>query len=638
MHIQKLSIQNFMSIGEASLALDERGLVLIQGKNEDDSSALSNGAGKSSIPDAISWCLFGETARGESGDAIVNRKAGKNTQVEISLRDGDTIYSIVRYRKHSKEKNRLTVSTDTADLTLGTDKLTQELVEKIIGCKRDVFNSAIYAGQERMPDLPSMTDKQLKDLIEEAAGLTQIQDFLEYARAGRIKVSETVTAHKSKAEVAKTVVSNLEMSSAEYAERVDQWLIEQQDTLKRYEEQAKSASDVSIPDLQGKIAERTARIVGIKKTVESIKGEIATVETRRKADGAVLTKAEKQVTAASTRLKVVGEEIKREKAKLEELDSQVGTPCGECGKLYQKDDLETARKARRAGLTERVRVYKGLQEELDKARTALEDAKRAVESHPSTADLADKISGHSKEIVEHSEQISHLEKLVREIQSILDNIEALKKAVCPFVELRDETAARLVEAVAAHESAVKALEDSQKELTLWDQAVEVFGPAGVRAHILDNVTPYLNTRTAQYLSVLSDGNLSAMWSTLSATAKGDLREKFVIEVKHAKGGDSFGLLSGGEKRKVRLSCALALQDLVATRAYKPFRLFIADEIDDALDSAGLERLMTILDEKARDRGTVLVISHNELSDWIREVVTVVKRDGSSTVEGAICED
>jgi len=111
-----------------------------------------------------------------------------------------------------------------------------------------------------------------------------------------------------------------------------------------------------------------------------------------------------------------------------------------------------------------------------------------------------------------------------------------------------------------------------------------------------------------------------------------LREKFAIEVDTVSGGSSFGLISGGEKRKVRIATALALQDLVAQRATKPIELLMADEIDDALDSTGLERLMMILTEKAREKGTVIIISHNDLKDWIPNVLTITKRDGYATIE------
>jgi DNA repair exonuclease SbcCD ATPase subunit len=125
-----------------------------------------------------------------------------------------------------------------------------------------------------------------------------------------------------------------------------------------------------------------------------------------------------------------------------------------------------------------------------------------------------------------------------------------------------------------------------------------------------------------------------VWSTIALTAKGELREKFSIDVVSATGGETFKSLSGGEKRKVRLATAMALQDLVASRASKPIRLFMADEIDQALDEAGLERLMFLLEEKSHDKGTVLVISHTDLRDWIRNSITITKENGQATVKAA----
>jgi DNA repair exonuclease SbcCD ATPase subunit len=63
-----------------------------------------------------------------------------------------------------------------------------------------------------------------------------------------------------------------------------------------------------------------------------------------------------------------------------------------------------------------------------------------------------------------------------------------------------------------------------------------------------------------------------------------------------------------------------------------------DEVDDALDPAGLERLMTLLERKARERGTVLVISHSDLKDWADQITTVRKeKQWCSIVEGSLCE-
>jgi len=100
-------IENFLTVAAGSVKLADRGLNLIQGVNNDDDSASSNGAGKSSIVDAICWCLYGVTARGVKGDAVVNLKAKKNTAVIVMLENGATTYKVERYRKHATGKNSL---------------------------------------------------------------------------------------------------------------------------------------------------------------------------------------------------------------------------------------------------------------------------------------------------------------------------------------------------------------------------------------------------------------------------------------------------------------------------------------------------------------------------------------------------
>lgn len=77
---------------------------------------------------------------------------------------------------------------------------------------------------------------------------------------------------------------------------------------------------------------------------------------------------------------------------------------------------------------------------------------------------------------------------------------------------------------------------------------------------------------------------------------------------------------------------MALQDLVATRSAKSLPLFIFDEIDHALDADGLERLMSIMKEKATKSGTVLVISHNDMNHYISDSIRVVKEHGLSQLE------
>lgn len=140
-----------------------------------------------------------------------------------------------------------------------------------------------------------------------------------------------------------------------------------------------------------------------------------------------------------------------------------------------------------------------------------------------------------------------------------------------------------------------------KQMTIDDNLIAIFSPSGVRAHILDVITPFLNCRTNKYLSTLSCGNLTAEWNTLNTTKSGVVKEKFQINVVNKYGASNYKGLSGGEKRKVNLACVLALQDLASARAKKSFDLWIGDEIDNALDETGLELLMSVLHEKHKKK-------------------------------------
>ncbi len=142
MKLTYLEINNFLGIGKVVLNLAERGLVAIQGVNNDDASTKSNGSAKSSLPDALCWVLYGVTARGETGDSIVNRTKGKDTKVELSIIDGN-LFTVTRYRKHKTGKNALRLTETDAggtnhDLTQGTDKLTQETAALQISPKTQV--------------------------------------------------------------------------------------------------------------------------------------------------------------------------------------------------------------------------------------------------------------------------------------------------------------------------------------------------------------------------------------------------------------------------------------------------------------------------------------------------------------------
>lgn len=645
MKIESLTIQNFLTIrDQVALDLEDKGLVLVQGDNQDDSSAISNGAGKSTIGDAICWCLFGTTARGETGDDIINNKVNKECVVEIIVTDGVKRWYISRGRKHSHYKNNLhIVDLDTGySLTAGTDKLTQEIVEKIIGCSYEVFRAAIYAAQESIPDLPGMTDKFLKQIVEEAAGITRLirahQEAKTHYGVTVAKFAEFIhqtTTLKKDIEVVK-------LQRQDYANKSDAWIKSKEEKIAEYKK-AISVTSKEISDLNSLISFKTslgldektliAKMVDLDDTLKQL-----TAET--KAADAILKAAEIVESRVAATLKIEVTNAKKLIDDLKSINSKVGEPCGECGKPYCEEDLSDIAEIAKKKVSVAKNKIDELKAELESAKLAVKKARDALLFLTDT-DTAIKENNAAKEkILKDFSEFKTLQQSLAICSTRLTASQlALKSETAtenPYLALYDDANNKVTEWEADLITVDKTKDLFERnDLDRAKKAVQVFGAAGVRAHILDTVTPYLNERTAHYLATLSDGNINATWNTLTKSKSGELKEKFSIDVMNEKGASRFGGLSGGEKRKVRLSTAMALQDLVASRASNPISLWIADEIDDALDEAGLERLMIILEEKAREKGTVLMISHNSLSDWCKESITVVKKDDGSTIEGCL---
>nr|HDI2417723.1 AAA family ATPase [Klebsiella pneumoniae]HDI2752021.1 AAA family ATPase [Klebsiella pneumoniae] len=632
-----LEVENFMALANAKVELDQRGLVLIQGVNAGDSSAASNGAGKSTLMNSLMWCIYGETSHGVKGDDVLSTGHEKNCRVKVTIEDEGKRYAIIRHRKHKEFKNRLIVRGEDGDMTKGKDSLTQEFVERLIGASKEVFMTSIYASQEAMPDLPGMSDKNLKTIVEEAAGVDRLTKAYAIAR-------ERANAAAARMETTKTKMDAC-LSLVESA----------QNEL----ESAKTSSEAWERDRNERLDVARADLVGAEVTLTEVEMELRSLpEQIRDTENAIGKEREKlaskeehdaklvKVRGAITDIRAsirITENIQKEamqrarafKVKAEEVNTKVGEPCPTCGKAYCVEDLSTVKESfveqARSEISQAQASATSVAKYQEHLEKALKIESSLVASTPDVSAIISRIEQLTKELgtLRHREkEVVAVEALVARARSEVDRI---TKEINPFLAVIK----RHEESLAANKSNYGVLKTElkniQEQALLLDKARLVYSPAGVRSHILTSVTPFLNAQTAEYLNTLSDGNIVAEWSTMESTKKGEWRDKFNISVRKIGASKTFQTLSGGEKRKVRIACSLALQDLVASRASKNIELFIGDEIDDALDTAGLERLMGILEAKARERGTVMIISHKEMKSWFRETITVEVKEGRSYV-------
>lgn len=646
MNFGKIIIKNFLAITDAEFSMADRGLVLIQGENDADTSAVSNGAGKSSLADALCWALYGTTARGESGDFIINDIAKKGCMVCVDIYDGEEKYVITRYRKHKEGKNSLKVHNATnalaiMDMTQGTDKLTQVVVDKIIGSSYEVFKSSVYAGQENMPDLPSLTDKALKIIVEEAAGITLLEEAYTESKRRLREVKDLAQILVNKEVNTESTLKDLKSNVLDLEGDISKWDTEQKEIISVSVNESKRVANeaielkkeigkkTKIEDIESQISVIDAKIDGVSSEFEELdrlKGKATTSKNEKDAALSEMKRIEGRVSTFNTKLDRVGD-IK-------------GSPCESCSRPITEKEIKPIKDE----------IEKEIATLLSEMGIAGDYVMDISDQYVFDAETRNKFKLTMTDISSENASRAKLERLRDDMKLDLNKFDSLvKKAkagavyvkklkddVNPYIKNLEKAKGRVSESEDELLNTKKLLEINLRKIKIAEESAAVFSPSGVRARILDDVTPFLNDQTAKYLGSLSDGGISATWVTLVKTARGELREKFAIEVEHEKGGKRFGLLSGGEKRKVRIATVLALQDLVARRATKPIDLFIGDEIDDALDEAGLERLMGVLEEKASERGSVFVISHNSLRDWISNVLTIT-RDGSKTIvsEGSL---
>lgn len=632
-----LEVENFMALANAKVELDQRGLVLIQGVNAGDSSAASNGAGKSTLMNSLMWCIYGETSHGVKGDDVLSTGHEKNCRVKVTIEDEGKRYAIIRHRKHKEFKNRLIVRGEDGDMTKGKDSLTQEFVERLIGASKEVFMASIYASQEAMPDLPGMSDKNLKTIVEEAAGVDRLTKAYAIARERANAAAARMETTKTKMDACLSLVESAQNELESAKTSSEAWERDRSERL----DVARSdlvGAEVTLTEVEMELRSLPEQIRDTENAIGKEREKLASKEEH----DAKLVKVRGAITDIRASIRIT-ENIQKEamqrarafKVKAEEVNTKVGEPCPTCGKAYCVEDLSTVKESfveqARSEISQAQASATSVAKYQEHLEKALKIESSLVASTPDVSAIISRIEQLTKELgtLRHREkEVVAVEALVARARSEVDRI---TKETNPFLAVIK----RHEESLAANKSNYGVLKTElkniQEQALLLDKARQVYSPAGVRSHILTSVTPFLNAQTAEYLNTLSDGNIVAEWSTMESTKKGEWRDKFNISVRKIGASKTFQTLSGGEKRKVRIACSLALQDLVASRASKNIELFIGDEIDDALDTAGLERLMGILEAKARERGTVMIISHKEMKSWFRETITVEVKEGRSYV-------
>ena len=640
MKFKEISIRNFLSYGDKlqTIELDNQGLVLIAGDNEDTSSLLSNGSGKSSCLEAIIYALFGSLSSGLQGDDVVNNHINKNMEVDLSIDLGNNnVFTIKRYRKHSEYKNKVILFLNGDEVTKKSAKDNNDYIQTVLGITKDTFLNSIIFGLGDKVKFTEATDAQKKQLLEDIANISLYKE-------AQVKAKEHLATCNS--DLAKCNQDlNTALDRVSFLKEIDK---NNQDHYKALKDR-----DTSI---RAHIQELESKLDSLPKvTKEQVQGasERYTEENKKKSSvvfprQAQLDKINKLLNSSSIKLQdikskldIATKNLVEKKKQYDGLVSGSVDHCYYCGQLLNKEhrDKELNRLSTEinTGLVEckellgrktKGEKYVG---DLTKASSLLNVEYKKFLSEQDKASSA--LSKYYSDYVNLNTAYSERSKVEYEIQG-------LKSTLGNAIELPELH----TEEINNKNKEIDTLGDSFKSLVSekerWEDAVAVYSNQGVISNVLDFVMPFLNTQANKYLSILSGNTISVNISTQTKTKGGSYSDKLSISVDNTIGGEDYQLNSKGEKKRIDLSIALALQDYVMSTGASMGTNFVAyDEVFDGLDSVGIQQVMSLLSGRVKDISSIFVISHdNQLKDLFENVLSVKKKNGMSELSGTMVKE
>src|SRR2546423_5424080 len=252
----------------------------------------------------------------------------------------------------------------------------------MLGCSEEVFRAAVYVGQESLPDLPAMTDKQLKELVEEAAGVKILEAA--YSRA-KERVQNAVKEVDGLTHLRKA-------GTAGHDSLNEQFRLESANALRWEDDRGKKLAEIGnkgiavkqeIGDLTAALSD-PAWIAGTQEQIAEIDQRLKCLADERDGErrlSGVVAKAQSARAVAAAAVKRMAELVKRLKEELGEVEHKIGEPCNECGTPLTDTHLCAAKEAAAKRLADAGATLRTEHGKFTAASATLAEAEGALETH-----------------------------------------------------------------------------------------------------------------------------------------------------------------------------------------------------------------------------------------------------------------
>jgi DNA repair exonuclease SbcCD ATPase subunit len=574
-HIKNLTVKNFMSVGNATQAIDfdRKDLTLVLGENLDlGGDGSRNGTGKTTIINALSYSLYGQALSNIRKDNLVNKTNNKNMLVSLDFSVGGKDYKIERGRKPNLLRffvnNQEQEITDEAQ---GDSRETQDAIEQTLGLSHDMFKHILALNTYTEPFLSLKANDQ-RTIIEQLLGITMLSERADKIKEHNRATKEGITQEEFRIRAVQEANKRIEEQIESLKRRQTLWVTKHDEDITELEKALKALQNIQIED------------------------EIQAHKDHKEWD-----QKRKDINELSSQISRVKLDIGREEklaAKLsKEIETLANHECHTCGQAFHDSKHEQVMAAKQSDLEaarESSSEYSTLLSELEDAHTSLGTlGKPPVMFYDKESDA-----------IQHQATLSNLRKQIAEKSTEVD----------PYTEQIEEMQQQALQEVTYDTlNELTRLQEHQEFLLKLLTSKDSF----IRKKIIEQNLSYLNARLTHYLDRVGLPHTVVFQNDLTVSIEELGREL------------DFDNLSRGERNRLILSMSWAFRDVFES-LYQPINLLFIDEmIDNGLDTQGVENALALLKHMSRERHkSIWLVSHrDELAGRVENILKVIKEGG-----------
>lgn len=536
-----------------------------------------NGAGKSTMLDALSFALFGKAHRNISKPQLVNSINNKHTVVEVTFNALGSDFKIVRGIKPAifeiwRGETMLNQSSHAKEY--------QKILEQnILKLNHKSFHQIVVLGSSSFIPFMQLSAQHRRDVIEDLLDINVFSkmNVILKEKQGVLKddirdVSNRIEVCKTKIEAQKKYIRDIKAINKEQREEKLQYIAEIQNEIKAAQGQNKQLTD-------------------------SIQSELPAATDAQKASQEKLKELEKFKAKFNADIRKIVKDVQF----FESNDT-----CPTCSQTITEETKGTH-------ILEGKAKAKELQSAIDQAEQAIQGSNERLRS--------------ANEILERCRQwqndLAAGNQSIAQFQASIDRTQAELAKLDNNVDMEAATV-ELDELVESNDALV------EQKLTLNEQynynlvVAQMLKDTGIKTKIVKQYLPVINKLCNQYLQILDFFVHFNLDEAFQETIKSRHRDSFTY--------DSF---SEGEKQRIDLALLFTWRQIAKMKNSVATNLLILDEtFDSSLDHEGVDNLMKIIYTLGDDTN-VFVISHKGevLDGKFANKIEMVKEKNFSKIKG-----